>query len=181
MEALSERVASTLNKISDVLTSRVHRVLPENAPFSDADTDASIAIFLTYKVGSNLYESVREIKYLMANSVQGLDYDKLSIALFPAAAEDNTAIENVFGTNVNAMGLRIASDAAIKFLTIVIVLGILLLCSMGAVVFFFLESRKSRKGTTGPKPAPNSPIGVQVDSQNASDLDEEPDTLPEEK
>jgi type III secretion protein J len=184
MYALSESVASTLNKIPGVLTSRVHIVLPENDPYSDADTEASAAIFLTYRVGSNLDESVREIKYLVANSVQGLDYDKVSIALFPVAAEDNTAIENVFDTNVSVMGLRMASDAAAKFLTIVIVLGILLLCSMGAAVFFFFESRKSRKGTAEPKPATNSPIIVQDDSQNVSDLDEEPDaadTPPEEK
>jgi type III secretory pathway lipoprotein EscJ len=121
-------------------------MLPENDPYSDAETEALAAIFLTSRVRSNLHESVREIKYLVANSVQGLDYDKVSIALFPVAAEDNTAIENVFDRNVSAMGLRMALDAAAKVLTIVIALGILLLCSMGAAIFFFFESRKSRKG-----------------------------------
>ncbi|MDR1528633.1 MAG: type III secretion inner membrane ring lipoprotein SctJ [Puniceicoccales bacterium] len=180
MYALSESVASTLNKIPGVLTSRVHIVLPENDPYSDADTEASAAIFLTYRVGSSLDESVREIKYLVANSVQGLDYDRVSIALFPVAAEENITTDGNFDTNVSVLGLRMASDAAAKFLTIVIILGVLLLCSIGAAAFFFLESRKNRRTNAVAKPAPNSPVVVQNDVQNISDLDEEPETTPEE-
>jgi type III secretory pathway lipoprotein EscJ len=122
--------------------------------------EASAAIFLTYIVGSNSDESVREIKYLVANSVQRLDYDNMSIALFPIAAEDHPAIENVFDINVSVLGPRMASDAAAKFFTIGIVLAILLLYSIGAALFFCFESRKSRKGTMAPKPAPNSSIIV---------------------
>jgi type III secretion protein J len=180
MYALSESVASTLNKIPGVLTSRVHIVLPENDPYSDADTEASAAIFLTYKVGSSLDESVREIKYLVANSVQGLDYDRVSIALFPVATEDSTTDDNNFETNVNVLGLRMASDAATKFLTIVIILGVLLLCSIGTAAFFFFESRKSKKTTAASKPTPNSPVVVQNDTKDVSDLDEEPEATPEE-
>jgi type III secretion protein J len=180
MYALSESVASTLNKIPGVLTSRVHIVLPENDPYSDADTEASAAIFLTYKAGSSLDESVREIKYLVANSVQGLDYDRVSIALFPVVTEDTTTDDSNFDANVSVLGLRMASDAATKFLTIVIGLGILLLCSIGAAAFFFFESRKRKKATATSKPAPNSPIAVQNDIQNVSDLDEEPEATPEE-
>jgi type III secretion protein J len=178
MYALSESVASTLNKIPGVLTSRVHIVLPENDPYSDADTEASAAIFLTYRVGSSLDESVREIKYLVANSVQGLDYDRVSIALFPVAAEEGAASNDDFDTNVSVLGLRMASDAATKFLTIIVILGVLLLCSLGAAAFFFFESRK-KKATAASKPAPNSPIVVQNDTQNVSDLDEEPEATPE--
>jgi type III secretion protein J len=181
MYALSESVALTLNKIPGVLTSRVHIVLPENDPYSDADTEASAAIFLTYKTGSSLDESVREIKYLVANSVQGLDYDRVSIALFPIAAEENTPSDDNFDTSVSVLGLRMASDAATKFLTIVIVLGVLLLCSMGAAAFFFFESRKNKKANAAAKAASNSPIVVQNETQNVSDLDEEPEeATPEE-
>ncbi|MDR2779114.1 MAG: type III secretion inner membrane ring lipoprotein SctJ [Puniceicoccales bacterium] len=181
MYALSESIASTLNKIPGVLTSRVHIVLPENDPYSDADTEASAAIFLTYRVGSNLDESVREIKYLVANSVQGLDYDRVSIALFPVTSEESAITNNNFDTNVSVLGLQMASDAATKFLAIVVVLGVLLLCSMGAAIFFFFEFRKSKRRTTTPKPAQNTPIVVQDDIQNVSDLDEEPDNASREK
>ncbi|MDR2776677.1 MAG: type III secretion inner membrane ring lipoprotein SctJ [Puniceicoccales bacterium] len=181
MYALSESVALTLNKIPGVLTSRVHIVLPENDPYSDSDTEASAAIFLTYKPGSSLDESVREIKYLVANSVQGLDYDRVSIALFPIAAEESTTSNSDLDTNVSVLGLRMASDAAAKFLTVVIILGVLLLCSIGAAIFFFFESRKNKRANAAAKPVPNSPIAVQNDTQNISDLDEEPEeATPEE-
>ncbi|MDR2629264.1 MAG: type III secretion inner membrane ring lipoprotein SctJ [Puniceicoccales bacterium] len=180
MYALSESVALTLNKIPGVLTSRVHIVLPENDPYSDADVEASAAIFLTYRAGSSLDESVREIKYLVANSVQGLDYDRVSIVLFPVAAEESITGDSDFDTNVSVLGLRMASDAATKFLTVVIILGVLLLCSLGAAIFFFLESRKNKRASAAAKPVPNSPIVVQNDTQNVSDLDEEPEeTTPE--
>jgi flagellar basal body-associated protein FliL len=71
-----------------------------------------------------------------------------------------------------------ASDAATKFLTIIVILGVLLLCSLGAAAFFFFESRK-KKATSASKSAPNSPIVVQSDTQNVSDLDEEPEATPE--
>jgi type III secretion protein J len=162
MYALSESIASTLNKIPGFLTSRVRIVLPENDSYSDAETEASAAIFLTYRGGSSLDESIREIKYLVANSVQGLDYDRVSIALFPVAAEEGIASDSNFDTNVSILGLRMASDAATKFLTVVIVLGVLLLCSMGAAVFFFFESRKNKRVTTASNPAPNSPVVVKT-------------------
>jgi type III secretion protein J len=181
MYALSESIASTLNKIPGVLTSRVHIVLPENDPYSDADTESSAAIFLTYKAGSNLDESIREIKYLVANSVQGLDYDRVSVALFPVAFESGLTFGNDFDSNVNILGLSMASDAAVKFLTIVIILIVLLLCAIGAAVFFFLESRKAKKGTTPQTPVIKGPVVVQNDTQDINELDESLDSTSEEK
>jgi type III secretion protein J len=178
MYALSEGIAETLNKIPGVLTSRVHIVLPENDPYSDDDTEASAAIFLTYKAGGNLDESVREIKYLVANSVQGLDYDKVSIALFPVAF-DSEADDAFFDSNVSVLGLSMASDAATKFLGIVIVLVILVVCLLVTTIVFLLESKKAKRsaGATGATGTQSiaAPVVVQKDEDGAmNELDEGP-------
>ncbi|MDR3144158.1 MAG: type III secretion inner membrane ring lipoprotein SctJ [Puniceicoccales bacterium] len=174
--ALSETIADTLNKIPGVLSARVHIVLPENDPYSDSDVESSAAIFLTYKAGSNLDESVREIKYLVANSVQGLDYDRVSIAMFPIVSDVETQTNNVFDSNVSVLGLSMASDAAEKFVIILVILVVLLLSVAGVAIFFFISARRA-KATSGSAVAPksNGPVVVQSDEQSASDLDEEPE------
>jgi type III secretion protein J len=187
MYALSETVSETLNKIPGVLTSRVHIVLPENDPYSNADTEASAAIFLTYKAGSNLDESVREIKYLVANSVQGLDYDRVSIALFPVAFEADSPAENVFNSNVSVLGLEMASGSAMKFIVILIAFGCAALASIGLAIFFFLELKKAKKvgggmSTAVPRPiAKEKPVAVQDAEASINELDETPGETQEEK
>jgi type III secretion protein J len=172
MYALSENIAETLNKIPGVLTSRVHIVLPENDPYSDTDTAASSAIFLTYKAGSGLDESVREIKYLVANSVQGLEYDRVSVALFPVAFEVDSTAGMIVDDNVSVMGLKMASDAATKFLVIVVGLSVLALCFAGASAFLFLEWRRAKKGAAVAQQRRQAPVAVQDDSGGIDDLDE---------
>ncbi|MDR1413534.1 MAG: type III secretion inner membrane ring lipoprotein SctJ [Puniceicoccales bacterium] len=172
MYALSESIGETLNKIPGVLTSRVHIVLPENDSYADSSTEASASVFLIYKAGSNLDESVREIKYLVANSVQGLDYDRISIALFPVTFESDEVIDNVFDSNVSVLGLKMTSDAAIKFVIILVIFTVLLFCASGAAAFFFWEFRKLKKSNGADKFASkNAPVVVQQEKP-LSDLDE---------
>ncbi|MDR2737534.1 MAG: type III secretion inner membrane ring lipoprotein SctJ [Puniceicoccales bacterium] len=172
MYALSENIADTLNHIPGVLTSRVHIVLPENDPYSDADIEASAAIFLTYKSGGNLDEFAREIKYLVANSVQGLDYDKVSIAMFPVTFDTVVSQDAMTDNNVSVLGLRMASDAASKFLIMVIGLSGIALCFAASAAFFFMELRKTRKGTRPVAAQQAVPVVVQNDEGDASALDE---------
>jgi type III secretion protein J len=174
MYALSESVGETLNKIPGVLTSRVHIVLPESDTYADTVTEASASVFLIYKAGSNLDESVREIKYLVANSVQGLDYDKISIAMFPIAFESDDVIDSVIDSNVNVLGLKMTSDAAVKFVIVIVMLVVLLLCVSGAAAFLFWELRKSRRLAGVTKTVQQStPVVVQEGAAAVSELDDE--------
>jgi type III secretion protein J len=177
MYALSESIAETLNKIPGVLTSRVHVVLPENDSYADENTEASASIFLTYKAGGNLDESVREIKHLVANSVQGLDYDRVSIALFPVAFDLEQSFDGAaYDANVSVLGLKMANDAAAKFIVIAIVLVGLSVCSVGAAVYFFLAAKKSKKPFAQLPPVQkNAPVAVQGDDVPLSELDEAED------
>jgi type III secretion protein J len=174
MYALSENIADTLNQIPGVLSSRVHIVLPENDPYSDGDVEASAAVFLTYKSGGNLDESVREIKYLVANSVQGLDYDRVSLAMFPVAFDSGASMDNIADSNVNVFGLKMAGDAAPKFLMITVGLVVLSLCLAGASIFFFFETRKLKKSSSVAISQPSAPVVVQSDEVDVNALDEAP-------
>jgi hypothetical protein len=67
----------------------------------------------------------------------------MSFALFPIAAEESMEINNILDTNINVLGLKMESGALMKFLTIIVILGLLILCSIGGAELFFLEFIKS--------------------------------------
>ncbi|MDR1595566.1 MAG: type III secretion inner membrane ring lipoprotein SctJ [Puniceicoccales bacterium] len=175
MYALSESIADTLNKIPGVLTSRVHVVLPEIDSYADENTEASASIFLTYKAGTNLDEAIREIKYLVANSVQGLDYDRVSIAMFPVTFDVEDSENGGINTNVNVLGLSMASSSAVPFIIIVTALLVLFIGAIGAAAFFFFDSKKAKRTAAGVRPqaALPAPVVVQSGESAASELDED--------
>lgn len=84
MHALSQGIAETLTNIDGVLTARVHIVLQESDPLKDVTTPSSAAVFIKYRRGSGVEDSVAMIKNLVTNSIEGLSYDKVTIAFFPS-------------------------------------------------------------------------------------------------
>ena len=171
MYALSESIAETLNNIPGVLSSRVHLVLPENDPYSDNDIESSAAIFLTYKAGENLDESVREIKYLVANSIQGLSYDRVSIALFPVIFDEAQIMADSEDT-VSVFGFRVSSSFAPKLLLLLIVIGLVVVVAIAAAVYLFVFAKKGRKPES--EKGEGEPVVVQQDENKEESLDEEP-------
>lgn len=85
MNALSQDIAGTIALIDGVLNAQVHIVLPNNNPFVQDAHPSSAAVFISYRPDSNVPGSVSLIKNLVLNSVEGLSYDKISVALFPAS------------------------------------------------------------------------------------------------
>jgi type III secretion protein J len=84
MFALSQGIAETLTHIDGVVTARVHLVLPDNNPLADKVTPSSAAVFIKYRRTSQVESQIPEIKNLVINSIEGLTYEKVSVALFPA-------------------------------------------------------------------------------------------------
>lgn len=84
MHALSQDIAATIALIDGVLAAQVHIVLPNNNPFVHDVYPSSAAIFVSYRPDSNVDAYISQIKSLVMNSVEGLSYDKISIAFFPS-------------------------------------------------------------------------------------------------
>jgi type III secretion protein J len=80
--ALSEGLNDTLSRIDGVLSARVHIVMPEPGSNGSA-APASAAVFIRYQDSFDLTQLVPQIKTLVANSIQNLAYDQVSVALFP--------------------------------------------------------------------------------------------------
>lgn len=90
--ALSEEVAQTLQEIDGVLVARVHIVMPEAPALGEAAKPSSAAVFIRTREGYDLEYLTPQIRRLVANSIEGLTFDAVTVILIearpaPAAAE----------------------------------------------------------------------------------------------
>jgi type III secretion protein J len=86
IHGLSQELSHTVSEIDGVVQARVHLVIPERDPLSDAPRASSAAVFIKYQPGFDLRAQTGAIKSLVANSVEGLSYDRVSVAMFPSQA-----------------------------------------------------------------------------------------------
>jgi type III secretion protein J len=146
MYALSESLAETISHIAGVVTARVSIVLPESNPYTEVMSPSSAAVFVSYRPGSNIEDAVRDIKYLVTNSIEGLSYDKVSVALFPAPM----AVEDILPENemVNVLAIHMTrASLPVFFLILLIVMAATAALSLvGAkVAMDYLAVRKEEK------------------------------------
>jgi type III secretion protein J len=148
MYALSEDISATLCDIPGVLTARVHLVLPENDPYTEVVVPSSAAVCITYRPDANLEDYIKEIKYLVTNSIEGLEYDRVSVALFPANFSLAFSQDKAVNSMVRFLGMEISPEARTRIIVILSSLGLLLLL---IIIFFVLSLRllaKKRKAAT---------------------------------
>jgi type III secretion protein J len=81
---LSQELSETISSIDGVITARVHLAAPEQEPLSDETKPASASVFIKHRPGVDLSAEVAQLKALVVNSVEGLSYDNVTVALFPA-------------------------------------------------------------------------------------------------
>jgi type III secretion protein J len=91
--AMSEELSRTLSQLDGVITARVHIVIPERRPNEQTSSPPSAAIFIKYQDDYDLNAYVPQIKQLVANAIEGLSYDKVSVVLFPSAARLDLAVK----------------------------------------------------------------------------------------
>ena len=81
---MSQELSHTVSEIDGVVQARVHLVLPENQPLAQSAQPASASVFIKYRPGTNIDAQVGKVKALIVNSVEGLKYENVSVATFPA-------------------------------------------------------------------------------------------------
>ncbi len=84
VHATSQEISNTIANIDGVVTARVHLVLPEHNPLIDKPQPAAAAVFIKHRPDKDLSGQITQIKALVVNSIEGLAYDNVTVALFPA-------------------------------------------------------------------------------------------------
>jgi type III secretion protein J len=84
VHALSQEISNTIANIDGVVAARVHLVVPERNPLVDKPKPAAAAVFIKHRPDKDLNPQVALIKALVVNSLEGVQYDNVTVALFPA-------------------------------------------------------------------------------------------------
>jgi type III secretion protein J len=130
--AMSEELSRTLGQLDGVIAARVHIVIPDRRPNETATAPPSAAIFIKYQDDYDLTSYVPQIKQLVANSVEGLSYDKVSVVLFPSSARADL---NVRPKPVNEIDRQTLVIAGAGGAAVVVVL-------VGVIVFLLVARRR---------------------------------------
>lgn len=85
MDALAQDLSRTITTIDGVVDARVHVVLPDNDPFARKKLPSSAAVAIRTRWDADLTEMVPSVKSLVRNAIEGLQYEKISVTLFPDA------------------------------------------------------------------------------------------------
>lgn len=118
--ALSEELSRTISEIDGVLSARVHVVLPKNDLLRRDTTPSSASVFIRHDSRANLSILLPQIKMLVANSIEGLSYDKVAVVFVsverpaleprPAAAAGLAQASGVISTPLVAVGMGLGGS-----------------------------------------------------------------------
>jgi type III secretion protein J len=136
MYSLSQDIAATISLIDGVTDAQVHIVLPDNDPFSDNFYPASAAVFINYRPDSNVEASVSKIKNLVMNSVEGLSYDNISVALFPKNVVEAASLQRA---------TQLKSISASSIVWIVVLVALILGGCAGGFFWYTMHRNKDDK------------------------------------
>ena len=87
--ALSEELSKTISSIDGVLSARIHVVLPKNDLLKQDATPSSASVFIRHDQEAPLKTLLPQIKMLVANSIEGLSYEKVSVVFVPVDRRQN--------------------------------------------------------------------------------------------
>lgn len=110
--ALSEELSRTVAEIDGVLSARIHVVLPESDMLGRDVKPSSASVFVRYAPGSNVENYAAQIKLLVANSIEGLLYDNITVVMVPADAGAADAERKAAPRLVNVLGVWVHPASA---------------------------------------------------------------------
>ena len=131
--AMSEELSRTLSQLDGVISARVHIVIPERRPNEATVAPPSAAIFIKYQDDYDLNGYVPQIKQLVANAIEGLNYDKVSVVLFPSTTRADLVAKP-----------KPVEDFDRKTVLYLAGGGVLLLVVLAGVIVFLLLGRRRR-------------------------------------
>lgn len=155
--ALSQELSNTIANIDGVITARVHLAMPEKNPMIDKVRPSGASIFIKHRADRDLTSQVAQIKALVVNSIEGLPYDNVTVALFAAegtageAARPATPARNVKQVSAQAAPASTVPTASARSTATLASGAAVGLLAFGSGGFIWL--RRRREDTEAERPA----------------------------
>jgi len=142
MYALAQSMEETLSQIDGVVLARVHIVLPAYNPYAEvASSPSAASVFIKFRESAKLDAYVPQIKALVVNSVEGLSYDNVTLALFPV--NEPPEIESLgAGKSSKTQG-----ESSYTWLVIG---GLVLAALAGGAVYYTLRFQRKKQAVSEP-------------------------------
>lgn len=153
--ALGQELSRTISEIDGVMSARVHVVLPENDLGRANATPSSASVFIRHHEDAPIDKLSPQIKMLVANGIEGLVYDKVSVAMVPVVSPVQIATSSNDYTAI--AGLWVHNTSATRAKLTIYLLAALLLAALGANGYLYWQWRlrpsRPSSGTAKPLPA----------------------------
>ncbi len=100
--ATSQDLSNTISKIPGVVDASVHLVMPQADSLTNLAAPSSASVLIKYRSGFDVRSQQGNIKSLVANGVNGLTYDKVSVTMIaaPNTAQTRSKSGDVSGSLV---------------------------------------------------------------------------------
>jgi type III secretion protein J len=129
-----------------VVTARVHIVLPDEPQLGRPVKPSSAAVFIKHQPGVDLDFFVPQIRRLVSNAIEGLDYSAVTVVLVEAQPTRTAAAQGQNDLVEIMPGLSLRREDAPRFwqlLTVAAVVLFVLIAGIGVLAFALWRSRRS--------------------------------------
>ena len=158
--SMSQELSSTISMIDGVISARVHVVLPqEQESLTDINYPSSASVFIKYTPELELAGFIPKVKTLVANSIEGLSLDKITVSLFPASRLNIDVLAKPEMDKVLYVSVNASSAGPVR--TLVYSLIVLLIVALAGIgyLFWISQSKSKRKKKKKNRPAEKTEQG----------------------
>ncbi len=148
-------ISETIKMIDGVLEARVHIVLPETDPYSEEVTPSSASVFIKHRETVDTASLVPTIKELVVNSIEGLAYDRVSVATVSSSEwnyfrpEDPNLRFKLLGMSFSPARIQGLHAFAIGLISITVI------AALSSIYFIYLYLRLRKKTQSKDDSAPH--------------------------
>lgn len=139
--ALSQELADTLSRVDGVMTARVHLVVPQD---DDEAGISSAAVFIKHNPSYELDGHIPQMRSIVASSIDGLEYESVNVALFPAKMTGAVEAGRAVGEPLQStLSIKLSADSISSFYLLFGGLAGALFLSICANVYLYIVWRHS--------------------------------------
>ncbi|MCZ0944098.1 MAG: type III secretion inner membrane ring lipoprotein SctJ [Gammaproteobacteria bacterium] len=140
--ALSQELADTLSQLDGVMTARVHLVVPQE---DDESGVSSAAVFIKHNPNYDLDEHIPQMRSIVSSAIEGLGYESVNVALFPARETGPLQRLSLGGDEPlqSVLSIKLAADSVLSFYLVLGSFLAALFLSVCANIYLYMVRRQS--------------------------------------